>query len=306
MKELFRDEKRVTPKVWNAYQMALARFGQRPDVTGVDIGFKYRRGKRLAQVVIRIHVREKFLKSHLAKREKIPLTIGGVPTDVIQATYVDAACFDPARAAVVNPLQPGVSVGRAGGGTGTIGLIVTDKVGGKKAILSCRHILASGSSPRPGDPILQPGPGDGGKAADQVATLERVHTPTDSGIALLTLQRPHVPAQFGSGVTVVGTRYPQLGDVLEKSSRTTGVQRGLVDGIGVFEGLKFSFHLVPEVPDGECQISEPGDSGAVWYDPVTLQAVGLHAKGEPSGSNLQDYAIATSVKKIEGLLNIKV
>jgi len=36
------------------------------------------------------------------------------------------------------------------------------------------------------------------------------------------------------------------------------------------------------------------------------EAVGLHAKGEPSGSNLQDYAIATSVKKIETLLNIQV
>ncbi|HEU4365579.1 MAG TPA: hypothetical protein VFT13_08970 [Candidatus Krumholzibacteria bacterium] len=306
MKEIFEGDKRVTKKVLKAYDMALARFAQRPDVTGVDVGFKYCGGRRLARVVIRIHVREKFLKAHLSKRERIPATINGVATDVIQATYVDAACFEPARATALDPFQPGVSIGRADGGTGTIGLIVIDNVTGDESILSCRHILAAGSSPRPGDPILQPGPADGGTAANQVAALTRVDTPTDSAIARLTKQRAHTPAQFGSGVTVSGSRYPRLGDVLEKSSRTTGVQRGVVDGIGAFEGLKFSFHIVPAGAEGACQISEPGDSGSVWYDPGTKKAVGLHAKGEPSGSGLQDYAIATSAKKIAVLLNIKV
>lgn len=306
MKTMFHGDARVTKKVWRAFQLALARYSHRPDVTGVDIGYKWKGGKRKSEIVIRIHLREKFQPAHVTRRERIPLTINGVRTDVIQATYADSACFDPVRATARDPFQPGLSIGRQGGATGTVGLIVTYDVKVKKAILSCRHILAGGNSPQPGDAILQPGPDDGGRAANRVATLERVDVPTDSAIALLTDERPHTLEQFGSGVVVSGTRFPKMGNVLEKSSRTTGVQHGLIDGIGVYEGLKFSFHLVPEDDAAECRISEPGDSGAVWYDPVTRQAVGLHAKGEPSGSNLQDYAIATSVKKIALLLNITV
>src|SRR5882672_1792011 len=98
MKTMFAGDKRVMKRVWRAYQLALARYSQRPDVTGVDIGLKRRRGKATSAIAIRIHVREKFGKPHLENWEAIPKAINGVPTDVIQATYLDSACYDPIRA----------------------------------------------------------------------------------------------------------------------------------------------------------------------------------------------------------------
>ena len=51
--------------------------------------------------------------------------------------------------------------------------MVIDRESGAQMILSYRHVLVGLWHARPGWPIYQPGQGDGGSAADTVATLSR-------------------------------------------------------------------------------------------------------------------------------------
>src|SRR6266850_5761401 len=149
-----------------ALDVALARFRARPEVTGIDLGFKIKAGRHQKVVAVRIHVREKVRRSHLTPRELFPKQLLGVPVDVIEAVYHDHLAFDPARQTHVTPICPGVSVGADGGATGTLGLVVEDVVDGRPLLLSAAHIFAPTVDSRPGDALLQPGPADGGGAAD--------------------------------------------------------------------------------------------------------------------------------------------
>lgn len=59
---------------------------------------------------------------------------------------------------------------------GTIGAVVRDSGAtdnGRRYILSNNHVLANANAAQVGDAIWQPGPFDGGTAADQIATLTR-------------------------------------------------------------------------------------------------------------------------------------
>src|SRR4051794_4792109 len=67
------------------------------------------------------------------------------------------------------PLRPGVSVAHPAVTAGTLGGFV--RFGGRLALLSNNHVLAAGDAGAVGDPVLQPGPVDGGGPADRVATL---------------------------------------------------------------------------------------------------------------------------------------
>ena len=57
----------------------------RPGLTGMDIGYKYVGGKKTDDLVIRVFVEN---KKDVPEEEKIPQTIQGIKTDVIQRTFV--------------------------------------------------------------------------------------------------------------------------------------------------------------------------------------------------------------------------
>src|SRR5712692_5831152 len=58
---------------------------KRLGVTGVDVGYKYVGGKRTDEISVRVLVRE---KKDVPADERIPETIQGIKTDVIQRTFV--------------------------------------------------------------------------------------------------------------------------------------------------------------------------------------------------------------------------
>jgi hypothetical protein len=76
----------------------------------------------------------------------------------------------------------------------------------------------------------------------------------------------------------------------------TGITRGRVDGIGTYMGVAPACHIVPLKNPSE-QISDFGDSGAVWYDPTTLNAVALHCKGARPEERDQ-FAIGTLMEAV--------
>ena len=57
-----------------------------PNVTGVDIGYKYVGGKKTDVLAIRIYVEKK--KKDVPEKEMIPKKINNIPTDVIERRFV--------------------------------------------------------------------------------------------------------------------------------------------------------------------------------------------------------------------------
>jgi CARDB protein len=96
----------------------------------------------------------------------IPPTVDNIPVQV-RVTGMLVALSDPTLR--VRPAPVGYSVGHPAITAGTIGARVTN--GASVFALSNNHVLANGNDASIGDAALQPGPYDGGTAADQIGTL---------------------------------------------------------------------------------------------------------------------------------------
>src|SRR5439155_1575707 len=77
--------------------------------------------------------------------------------------------LDEGRTHRMRPAEGGVSIGHYRITAGTLGVLA--RRGGRPVILSNNHVLANGNAGAIGDPILQPGPVDGGRLQDAVARL---------------------------------------------------------------------------------------------------------------------------------------
>lgn len=258
-------------------------------MTGVDVGYKITDDERTGVVAIRLHVARKKPLRSLKASERFPKRIGGVPVDVIEAVYEDQNAALRVR---VDPTRSGVSIGRQGGGTGTLGLVVTDnRRAGRLGCVTAAHVLFSGGG-SVNDVVLQPGALDGGTAGDAMAFVARAYLDSDAALAVYDSGRSGVPATALTHVIFTTPREPQRNDVLEKIGRSTGHTSAIVDGIGHYLGVRDSFRLVGL---DATPIVDNGDSGAVWYDPVTGSAIGLHCKGPLVPTATSNYAIAAKL-----------
>ncbi len=306
---------KLSEELRKAYALAVASLGARPEVTGVDIGYKYRDKERQPDLVLRVHVNRKKPQDSLQQSERIPKLIAGIPTDVIEGRYRKqsngAAPLPWERHDVV---RPGISAGNPTAETGTIGLIVTDDDTGALCLLSAGHVFA-GLWGADHDPITQPARLDFGVApADSVAELYRWHAAGpwgDAAIARLNNRRRCALEQATSGVTITAIDTPAIGQILEKAARTTKVTRGCVEGMGTYyypdaPGGVSGFMLgTVGVDDPNSQdLSAPGDSGAVWYDPDTRTGIGLHVAGEAQQAN--EFAIACYLTRVMTTLRVSL
>ena len=305
----------------DAYREAVARYAQRSDITGIDIGYKYTNGQKTDTLAVRFHVKEKFPISALEAWEVFPEEIGGFPVDVIQARYVAGASPGADwtnRTGRFPRLQPGISIGHKNVTAGTLGLIVRDDRSGRPAILSNWHVLAGGGSASPGDPITQPGAYDGGRAPrDSVAALERMMLDEDgdAAIAVLTNARPYDLTICDLNTVVRHIDRPNIGDVVVKSGRTTQVTKGRVDGMGRYFieypvgriGID-GFVIVPVVEGNpsDIEISKGGDSGSAWLKDGSSTMVGLHFAGETDPRPSQEHAVACFATKVFSRLSISL
>lgn len=308
-----------------AYRKALATYSQREDVTGVDIGFRYKDDKRTDQIAVRVHVKEKMPESGLEAAEVLPEMVEGVPLDVIQASYHphSALASEPVaelvdRTARLDRIQPGVSISHRNVTAGTFGALVYDRRTGRPCILSNWHILVGSASAIPGDPIVQPGRMDGGRSPrDTVARLERMilDQDGDAAIAVLNGAREVRSEQLDTDVVLHQARQPRVGEILEKSGRTTNVTRGKVDGRGQYKLLYpmgvvgiDGFKIVTEVDGnpGDQEVSSGGDSGSLWYGVSDGQGVGLHFGGEIDADPRAEHAVACYLDRVLDRLNISL
>lgn len=239
---------------------------------------------------VRVHVAEKFKPRQLSAKERLPVAHRGVVVDVVDGIfyYQFAQCATYAnRTARADVVQPGLSIGPDAGEVGTLGAIVL-RPDGSRLGLSALHVLYASDDARNGDPVMQPGRPDNGRMpGDRIGELAGYSRDYEAALVLLdngrVIELQPLEAQPYSGV-----RLPKCGDVLEKSGRSTCTTKAYVDAIGAYGAFPAAMHLRPLGDDPHSIISEGGDSGAVWYDPLTHEAVGLHVKGDgtPGGSAL--------------------
>jgi hypothetical protein len=157
----------------------------RPNVVGVGAGLKVAGGQLTDQVSIVTLVTQKQPTAALSPEGAVPPQIDGVPTDVFEVGVLEAqsiasaqfpAVTVPERLLRVRPAMPGVSLGHPRVTSGTFGCVVYDRKTGERLVLSNNHILADCNRGVPGDPILQPGPANGGRAdQDVLASLLRYY-----------------------------------------------------------------------------------------------------------------------------------
>ncbi len=157
-------------------QQAIPDFFQRRNVIGVGIGYKSSEGQATDQLSLIISVTKKLPTEMLAEQDLIPKFFRGLITDVVETGHIRAYPENPRLR--YRPAQPGISIGHHAITAGTLGLVVERN--GQRFILSNNHVLANSNNAKLGDAIYQPGPADGGAAADHFATLEAFE-PLDFG-----------------------------------------------------------------------------------------------------------------------------
>ncbi len=215
------------------------------------------------------------------------------------------------------PPFPGLSVGHYKITAGTIGCFAQDAKG-IQYILSNNHILANTNASFFADPVLQPGPLDGGlKKTDEIAKLSHLvpleftrPNTMDAAIARVTNDLQLNTAAGGikkiAGTTPVANKM-----LVEKYGRTTGhtigsiTTRNLdlqVDFDGKLIDFEDQFEVKGKAVNGiRTKFCSGGDSGAMILERKTGLAAGLLFAGADDGT-----AFATPIEEILNAFSIKI
>jgi hypothetical protein len=146
---------------------------QKRNVVGVGLGYKISQGENTGELSLIISVARKVPIEALTAHDLVPKAVDGIKTDVVE-TGILRALFRSAQDLTPRDrwrpiVPPGVSIGHYKITAGTFGCLV--RRGEELFILSNNHVLANANDCEEWDPILQPGPADGGTADDRIARL---------------------------------------------------------------------------------------------------------------------------------------
>jgi len=250
----------------------------------------------------------------LAERSGItglPQLLDGVPVTV-RVTGRIMIYSDPTKRQ--RPAPMGFSVGHPLITAGTIGARVRDALG-RVYILSNNHVLANSNNATIGDPEYQPGPFDGGTAADQIATLtdfQQISFATngantiDAAIAMSStdLLDNTVPVDEGYGMPnsaiwgdadgdgFFDNRDALLGLNVQKYGRTTHETHGTITGVNATVDVCYAVsgftctkvaRYVDQLIISPGTFSGGGDSGSlIVTDDANLNPVALLFAGSSS------------------------
>jgi hypothetical protein len=273
------------------------------NVVAIGVGFKIAGDVQTNEPSVVVSVVKKLPVIQLPESARVPKTLGGVPTDVVEIGKV-FALQDPTKK--MRPARPGISIGHFQITAGTLGCLV--KRNGQVYILSNNHVLANSNDAQLGDAILQPGPHDGGTIADQIGTLEQFipvgfegsPLPGCSPLAfLMRLFGPSRPLINEPGNNTVdcaiakplsadlvdpdilkigiptGVGTATLGTQVQKSGRTTGLTTDQINQIDVTVSVDYGGKIATyknQLMAGA--MSQGGDSGSAVLD-MNKQVVGL-------------------------------
>lgn len=305
----------------------------RANVIGLGIGVKWKDNQPTGKPSLMILVTEKIAKDKLSSSSLLPSTLQGVDTDVIPVGKLTAkagrsrsAMGSSALTQHIRPIQGGYSVGHMDVTAGTIATCVYDLlpkgigIPNHYYILSNNHVLAAANNAFPGDPILQPGPGDGGSSPfDTIATLSRFIPIDFEPFIPRCLHDNLVDAAIAEGqlhnldraIYWMGHVYGwlpktkvQVGMLVQKTGRTTGFTRGRILATNATIDVSYAGGKVARFKDQivNTTMTSNGDSGSLI---VTLIdnlpfAVGLHFASSSLGS------VANQIENVRSLLQIEI
>ncbi len=291
-----------------------------PGITGMDIGYKYVRGKKTDELAIRVFVEE---KKDVPKKERIPKKIDGIKTDVIQRKFV----LHPLRLRAVDievktdagrydPLKGGISIGpcRVIDGyvfVGTLGAIAKDNATGHEMLLSNFHVMCIDDKWKVGDKMAQPSLVDGGVCpADVVGELQRASLGGKVDCAVAEHTTHGFECEIVDVGKVTGTAAADVGMAVRKRGRTTRLTYGKVDTIDLtvkidYEdglGIKILTNQIGIEPDSErnTMFGDNGDSGSVVVND-DCKVVGLYFAGSEDG-----YGVANPIQAVLDALNVSI
>jgi len=245
----------------------------------VGIGKKETKGMETDEDAIIVGVTEKKPEEELDDDQIVPRKIEGYKSDVQEVGLITAPPNvehekmpkkggKKSRKDKWRPVPAGVSIAHEDVTAGTSSFILTDGEGDYPS--SNNHVDANSNQGEKGDPILQPGPADGGKLPDDKCGELRGYVKVEDGVTVdLAWIKPTAEFEnklLGLGVPEGPIRKVEVGDELgAKTGRTTRVTRGKVkqahasvlvrypDPLG---RVKLKDQIVTE------KMLSPGDSGS--------------------------------------------
>jgi hypothetical protein len=295
-----------------------------PSIVGVALGHKTIDGYDTGDRAIVILVERKLPAGDLPSAQVVPAAIGGIPTDVQEVGVLRAGPVPLAASAVTltqryRPAFGGISVGHHAITAGTVATGCYDAsafpgMPPKFYLLSNNHVLANSNDAAPGDAILQPGPFDGGTAAnDTIGTLDRfveitfldgTETPpvneVDAALAEVDLseldRRIHWVGNIRRTIMT-----PEVGLTVSKTGRSTGFTTGRIVNINATVDVNYGPGKIARFTGQliTTPMSAPGDSGSLVAD-LDGAAVGLLFAGSALAT------IVNTIEAVQRLLGVKV
>lgn len=303
----------------------------RGNLVGMAYGVKWTNGVPTGKPAVLALVSQKIDPDDLPESDLIPEKIGGMQTDVLAVGELFAYQAEPVEVGVqalarrARPASGGYSVGHVKITAGTIGTCVYDQIGtpgnpsgipNQYYILSNNHVLANSNNASPGDPILQPGPIDGGvDPADRIATLNRFVPITFEPPVSRARHRNLVDAALASGEFhdlkreihwvghLTGWRpraQVNVGLEVQKTGRTTNFTTGRITAVGATVDINYGGGRVARFRDQiiTTAMSAGGDSGSIVADRDN-KAVGLLYAGSPVATILNQIQHVRTLLRIE-------
>lgn len=279
------------------------------NIVGVGIAEKQTGGRYTGRPAVAVYVASKVPSDRVDPAAQVPKEVGGVPTDVVATGEFRAQPFRGRY----RPAPDGVSVGHYRITAGTFGCLV--RWGQGLHILSNNHVLANVNAGQRNDPILQPGPIDGGGRNDIIAVLRGVVPIRFGGqVNAVDCALAQTSSQAVRGLNIcLGRISPSLaacsrGLVVRKCGRTTQHTRGIINdcnatvrvSYGPAGTALFSDQILIAGVAPTPTFSQGGDSGSLIVTERGYYPVGLLFAGSPT------VTIANKIGRVLGAFGASI
>jgi hypothetical protein len=194
------------------------------------------------------------------------------------------------------PLRGGISVWNPlAGGVGTLGFLA-ESADGQQWLVSCYHVLGrpAGGMFNDREPIYQPNRSPGFLVAE--TDTSRADAGLDCAAAPLLAGIIGVNEVLGVGALDLPT-LPLPGMVVLKAGQETGVTEGVIRDV---TGDVVTIDPPAAFPSGY-DLSNYGDSGAVWVERDTRRPIALHTGGNDTG---REVAYGVSIAAVLNALQL--